>query len=97
MKQNIDEMIISLCLIKTEWNKSMLEIFRNQINQEVLLTVTNPCFSLNLMILSMIGIPKARVFPVPVLARPIMSRPRMAGSSTALCLTQTVEKELCHY
>lgn len=33
------------------------------------------------------GIPKAKVFPVPVLARPIMSRPCMAGSSTALCIT----------
>lgn len=29
------------------------------------------------------GIPKARVFPVPVLARPIISRPCIAGSRTA--------------
>ena len=33
----------------------------------------------------MIGMPKAKVFPVPVRARPIMSLPCIAGSRTALC------------
>lgn len=32
----------------------------------------------------MIGIPKAKVFPVPVFARAMMSRPCSAGTSTAL-------------
>lgn len=47
-------------------------------------SINHPYLSLCLMILSMMGMPKARVFPVPVLARPIMSRPCIAGSSTAL-------------
>lgn len=34
----------------------------------------------------MIGIPKANVFPVPVFARAMMSRPSKAGISTALCV-----------
>jgi CRISPR/Cas system CMR subunit Cmr6 (Cas7 group RAMP superfamily) len=46
---------------------------------------TNPFFSLCRRILSMIGMPKAKVFPVPVRARPIMSFPCIAGSRTALC------------
>ena len=34
----------------------------------------------------MIGIPKASVFPVPVFARAMRSRPSSAGTSTALCV-----------
>jgi hypothetical protein len=41
----------------------------------------------------MIGIPKANVFPVPVLARPIISLPCIAGSRTALW----TEKDKTHH
>ena len=40
-----------------------------------------------LIMLWMIGIPNASVFPVPVFALPIKSRPCIAGSNTALCFT----------
>ncbi|BAT00032.1 Os07g0143800, partial [Oryza sativa Japonica Group] len=38
----------------------------------------------------MIGIPKANVFPVPVLARPIISLPCIAGSRTALWMGKSL-------
>uniref|UniRef100_A0A0A9DE13 Uncharacterized protein n=1 Tax=Arundo donax TaxID=35708 RepID=A0A0A9DE13_ARUDO len=41
-------------------------------------------FSLWRIIASKMGIPKANVFPVPVLARPTISLPSIAGSRTAL-------------
>jgi hypothetical protein len=43
-------------------------------------------FSLWRIIASIMGIPNAKVLPVPVLARPTMSLPCIAGSRTALCV-----------
>lgn len=68
--------------------KCNMDIFRIEMKA----SEANPCLALNLIILSIMGIPKARVFPVPVLARPIMSRPCIAGTSTALCAGEKAKK-----
>jgi hypothetical protein len=48
-------------------------------------------FSLWRIIASNMGIPNAKVLPVPVLARPTMSLPCIAGSRTALCIGRETE------
>ena len=70
---------------KKEQIKNTLHVYIVKRNQAYV------CFSLWRIIASNMGIPNAKVLPVPVLARPTMSLPSIAGSRTALCIGRETE------